>query len=362
MEIGETDPTRRRIYFTIYSSPDGTLVSAADTLGPFAPTVRVAVGDGSLVGAGGTFSHVSNEPRLHYYEASASEVVAGGFLLVVVSHATIQDAIAWDSVGQLFSAGETSARMLRLPLTIFSNNTLATGATATGSQLRSSVGGAALGNDAGSLVEIGHGAYYWQATAPIAAAAGRVLLEVDSPGFDVALTTTDVAPAVGGGAGPPPTITAVSPATDTAPGSVGGMPAAYGTARDAAINVLVETAGELALVQVTAAFLDGTLEVVYRAGVFAPGYAPGSTQIAASGSLLLAIRRDAGWPAGPFAGAAAISLLVDAANDGGGAASALLRYQMPLAHTTLPATSAASTPGAVDLFAEAYGLVVWQLR
>lgn len=120
MRLGETNPELRRIPIRILTL-DGTFASSVDTLSP-PPTVLVARNDGTLVSAGGSLGHVPNEPRLHFYEASAAEALTPGFLLVVVTHATIQTAIEDDSVGPTFQVGETDPARLRLPLTIFDLN------------------------------------------------------------------------------------------------------------------------------------------------------------------------------------------------------------------------------------------------
>ncbi len=199
MNLGETDPTKRRIPLTILTSDGSTLATSVDTASP-APAVQVARGSATLVSAGGSLGHVSNESRLHYYEASAAEAMTAGFLLTVVTQANILTAIAYDFVGSCFSVGETDPSKLRLPLTIYDSSSppaLATGVTATGSQLQSQINGAAFANDGGSLVEIGNGAYYWQATAASAVSAGRAYVKVDVPGFGVAMAWVDISAATG---------------------------------------------------------------------------------------------------------------------------------------------------------------------
>lgn len=193
MRLGETNPELRRIPIRILTL-DGTLASSVDTLSP-PPTVLVARNDGTLVSADGLLGHVSNEPRLHFYEASAAEALTQGFLLVIVTHSTIQTAIEDDFVGSTFQAGETDPAKLRLPLTIYdlgSPQTLVTGVVATGSQLQSSLDGEAFADDAGSLVEIGLGAYYWQAVPAVAASVRKAYVRVSVPGTDVALAWVDV--------------------------------------------------------------------------------------------------------------------------------------------------------------------------
>lgn len=198
MQLREANPELRRIQLTILVADGSGLASSVDAL---SPTVLVARNIAALVAAGGTLGHVSNEARLHYYEASAAEASTPGFLLVVVIAAGIQTAIGWASVGQIFALGETDSAKLRLPLTIYDDASppaLATGATVTTpSDLRSSVNAQAFADDAGSLVEItqsgtGYGAYYWQATAAAAAGLGTAAVKYESTGFALCLSTIDV--------------------------------------------------------------------------------------------------------------------------------------------------------------------------
>lgn len=198
MRLGETNPELRRIQLTILVADGSVLASSADAL---SPTVLVALNSAALVAASGTLGHVSNESRLHYYEASAAEATTPGFLLVVVIAAGIQTAIGWAAVGQIFALGETDPGKLRLPLTIYDTSSppaLAIGATVTtSSDLRSSLNAQAFADDAGSLVEIkqggtGYGAYYWQAVAAAAAELGTATVKYESTGFALCLSMIDV--------------------------------------------------------------------------------------------------------------------------------------------------------------------------
>lgn len=211
------------------------------------------------------------------------------------------------------------------------------------------------------------------AGARYAAAAGYAgdLDEADDAGFARGLSegfTRAMSAAGGPGGGTdatPPTVTAVSPTPNTTPGAVGGMPSAYGDARQTPIVIRIEDvdgAADLALVQVTASFLDNSVEVVYRAGAFGPGYVTGSTQLPTVNGVTLSIRRTAGWPAAALLSAPlAVTLLVDAVDGGGNAVSVTLVYHMPLA-ATFTAPAAPTAPGAIDLLALSAELVVWQLR
>lgn len=193
MKLGETTAALRRILLTIQLADGSDLAMAVEAL---TPTIQVAQNDTTLIAATGSLHSLSSEPRQHYYEASAAEALVPGFLLVIISHASIQTAIVWAPVGQIFALGETAAAKLRLPLTIYDDSSppaLATGATVTtGSDLQSSINGGEFADDAGSLVEIGSGAYYWQATAASAATAGFVEVRYESTGFGLCLSWVSV--------------------------------------------------------------------------------------------------------------------------------------------------------------------------
>lgn len=193
MKLGETNPELRRILLTIFTEDGSALATDVETL---TPTILVAKNSATLVAATGALNHVGGEDRLHYYEASAAEALTPGFLLVVVMHANIQTAIGWAPVGQIFALGESDPGKLRLPLTIYDTTeppALATGATVTApSDLQSSINARTFADDAGSLVEIDHGAYYWQATAASAAEAGFATVRYESTGFGVCLDWVSV--------------------------------------------------------------------------------------------------------------------------------------------------------------------------
>lgn len=196
MRLGETSAALRRIPFPPIILADGSgIATSVDAL---TPTVLVASAGVTLVAAGGTFGHSTGETRQHYYEASFAEASIPGFLLVIVLHANIQPAIAWAPVGQIFALGETNPGLLRLPLAIFNTGEpalLATGATVgTASDLASSHNGGAFATDGGALVEIGHGAYYWQAVPAAALTAGYVEVRYDplAGGYGVCLSWVSV--------------------------------------------------------------------------------------------------------------------------------------------------------------------------
>jgi hypothetical protein len=193
MRLNESNPELRRILLTI-NTADGT--GLATDVDGMSPTLLVARGDDNLVAASGALVHVSNEDRLHYYEASSTEATTPGFLLVIVMSAGIQVAFGWAPIGQIFALGETNPAKLRLPVTIFDTNEPSlpgTGAIISSpSQLRSSVNGRAFANDGGSLVEIGFGAYYWQATPAAASDLGFTTVEVEPTGFAVCMSWVSV--------------------------------------------------------------------------------------------------------------------------------------------------------------------------
>jgi hypothetical protein len=237
VKLNEPDHEQRRILLTIITADGSGLATDVDTL---SPTVLVARNSASLVAAGGSLVHVGNEDRLHYYEASTTEASTPGFLLVIVMQAGIQTAIGWAPVGQIFALGETDATLLRLPVTIYDTSEppqLGTGATVTtASDLQSAANGRNFADDPGSLVEIGHGAYYWQATAAAATESGFVTVKYESAGFGVCISWTSVdlpegtiippvipiAPPV---PGPPGGGSGLSFVPVLAPGAVGATPA-----------------------------------------------------------------------------------------------------------------------------------------
>lgn len=161
----------------------------------------------------------------------------------------------------------------------------------------------------------------------------------------------------------PPVITPMSPMTNTSPGAAGGMPSDYTAAKTTPIIIQVTDAQGLAYVGVTALYLDGTSEAVYRGG-FEGEYLVDSYRNTITNGYELHIRRADGWPGQKVGGGVlAVALAVDAVDTGGNLTSSLLYYQMPaeaLASVSTPASSVAS--GAADIAAEARSLIIWQFR
>lgn len=161
-----------------------------------------------------------------------------------------------------------------------------------------------------------------------------------------------------------PVITAFSPTPGAAPGSVGGMPSAFADATRTPIVLTVtdaDGAGDLALLQISALFLDGSAEVIYRAGGFATGYVAGSARTGITNGYQFSIGRGAGWPGGDRAGAPAIGIAVDVADAAGHLTTATFFYPMP-AVSSLVTAAAVVADGAIDLFGVTQQLIVTQLR
>jgi hypothetical protein len=221
MNIGETDPSLRRIYSTIYAD-DGITLSTTAASSPPSGTVKTTVNGAAFANAPGTLVHVGS--GLYYYEATSGEVATGGFLSVKYERAGFTKTHFWAPVGQLWSIGEVDTSLLRLPLTIYDTATeppaLATGATVTtAADLKVSHNGAAYANATGSLVEVGDGLYYYQGVTGDAAVGGALLVKYESAGFGVAITWTSVDPSLAGSVVTAPVFTSV-----TTPGSLGDNP------------------------------------------------------------------------------------------------------------------------------------------
>ncbi len=177
MNVGETNNTLRRLYLTIFID-DGSALATTAAVAPPAHALQVSINGAAFVDAGGTLVHLGDGS--YYYEATAGEVATAGFLAFKYQATGFRTEIDWTQVGRPFLLGETSPTLLRLPLTIFdlaSPPALATGATAGVGDLKISVNGAAYVNASGSLVQVGSGLYYYQATTADAAAGGIIVIK-----------------------------------------------------------------------------------------------------------------------------------------------------------------------------------------
>jgi hypothetical protein len=160
-------------------------------------------------------------------------------------------------------------------------------------------------------------------------------------------------------------VTAIAPVPSTAPGSVGGMPLSYPAAAATPITLTItdaDGASDLEVIQISALYINGSAsETIYRDGAFEPGFT-GSARTSITSGFGFALSRAAGWPAAARTGDLAVSIAVVAVDAAGNLTDVVFGYPMPArSATTIPLVSVVDA-GAVDLFAEARALVVWQLR
>lgn len=323
MKLGETDPTLRRIYFTIRTLDGSTFATSVDGFSSPAPTVLVASNSNTHGAAAGTFAHVANETRLHYYEASAAEATVPGFILVAVTHPNIENgvAFAFDFVGPAFQTGTSDTTLMRYPFVLYDLTEppapVAGATVTTAADLQSSVNGGNMANETGSLVEIKHsgtglGAYYFQGTVAAVATAGQLVVKYENASHRLAMEPIGIGTITGGGGGgdtSPPAIGTLTPTDGSlAPGSPGAFSASYGVARDTPIDVpIVDAASDLGYVAIAARFSDSPpWETVYMGrpesdGIngYKDGYKANSTLTgsgAAGVGCTFGIRRDGGWP------------------------------------------------------------------
>lgn len=160
-----------------------------------------------------------------------------------------------------------------------------------------------------------------------------------------------------GSAGSPPTITVVSPTTNTLPGSVGGFPMSYA---NASLTPIILTIMSADYICIEAVFLDGTAEIVFRAGAFQPGYRVRSILAGTT----LKIIRDGGWPGQVTNGSnLAVGLTIDAIGSGSDLITVTDYWQMPPS-IVLPSTVAQAVvaPAIVDHVAIALSRVCQEFR
>lgn len=142
----------------------------------------------------------------------------------------------------------------------------------------------------------------------------------------------------GGGAATAPTITIVSPTPDVVPGSPGGFPADWATARVTPIVIDID-GDELTFAEVVAHFPgdDGLLErSLYRRGAFRDGFTVvSSSEQVTSTKLRLTVLPDAGWPS--FAALASLKFDVDAVAGGALSVDAgTYTFRLPVAPALVP--------------------------
>lgn len=177
----------------------------------------------------------------------------------------------------------------------------------------------------------------------------------------------------GGGDANPPVATAISPTPNTTPGASGGMPADYPSASATPIVVDItdlDGADDLAIVIVTAMYLGGGSETVYRAGAFTPAFATSSTETSITDGIELSIDRTGGWP-GAKSGTSnlAVTIQIDASDMGGNVISTPFAYEMPLvpaqptpAPTPVVSPYLPNSPQFVDQVATGLGRLIMQFQ
>lgn len=204
MQLNETNAALRRVYFTIHDL-DGNLSTTATATGA---ELQITVNGAAFTNAAGSLVHVG--AGLYYYQATATDASVAGFISVKFEKATFKTAHVWESIGPIFQPSETDAVKRRLPLTIFDvDGALTESATATGAELQVSINGGAYSNSTGSLVAIGDGLYYYQATASDVSAAGVLLVKFAKATFKTTITSIEVTSAAASET-TDPTITVVS--------------------------------------------------------------------------------------------------------------------------------------------------------
>lgn len=366
MNVGETNHFLRRIPLVVRLDDGVTLATNADSSPP-AHALQVSINGSAYVDAAGSF--FGDGSGLYWYEATLTEASTQGFLAFKYQATGFKTETVTQNVGPIFTVGETIAAHLRWPILIYQDDgvTPATGVAVSppAHYLQTSSAGAAFGDAAGSLVEVGSGLYYYQGASADAAAATSLGIKVARSGVQTTMSWVAVEAPASSADASAPVVTAVTPSTDTAPGAVGGMPLSYPTAAATPIALTItdaDGASDLAVIQISALYLDGSAsETIYRDGAFEPGFA-NSQRTSATSGFQFTLSRDAGWPAAARTGDLAVSIAVIAVDAAGNTADVVLRYQMPArAAAAIPFTQVAAD-GAVDLFAEARGLVVWQLR
>jgi len=197
MNVGESNPQLRRIFFTIYVA-DGSALATTAAVAPPAHAVQVSINGAAFVDAGGSLQHIG--AGSYYYEATAGEVATAGFLAVKYQATGFRTEIDWAPVGQLFTVGETNTTKLRLPFTIYDLTSeppaLATGATiAVASDMQLSVNGGAYANAVGTMPEVGSGLYYYQGVVGDAVTQGILVAKYANASFGTAITWITVDPA-----------------------------------------------------------------------------------------------------------------------------------------------------------------------
>lgn len=187
MILNEPSAALRRVYFTIFDS-GGALSTTATAAGA---ELQTSYNGGVWTNAAGTLVHVG--AGLYYYQGTLTDVGTAGFLAIKFEKATFRTAIAWESIGPIFELGTVSAALLRLPIAIFdTSGVLVAGATAAGAELQTSVNGAAFGNAAGSLVGVGSGLYYYQASAGDVVTLGILTVKFAKASYNTAIATVEV--------------------------------------------------------------------------------------------------------------------------------------------------------------------------
>jgi hypothetical protein len=296
--VGEASADRRRIYFLV-RDVDGQLVENATDFA--AGDLITTVNGAPFAAAPGALGVVGG--GLHYYEATAGQVAAGGFLFVMLNGSGYLG-YGWDTIGRLWTIGEDDPTLLRLPIAIYDvDNALVAGVEVDADlAITTNLNGAAPAAAAGALHAIagGAGIYYYQGVEAEAATRGRLAIAVTSSLSAIAhaYTTIDSVLVAGDDAAAPQT-TLVSP-------PAGAIAGSYEDVLHTELVLDVSDDNALAYLAVFAAFGDSVNRVpVYRRGEFEPGFSAHSyvEELAPDAGVAyrVHVRRDAGWPPGDVA-------------------------------------------------------------
>lgn len=256
---------------------------------------KTSVNGGAVVAATGNF--VGDGSGEYYYEFSAAEVAAEGFVAFKLEWPGYRTDWVIADVGDLFLVGETNAARLRLPVIIFDDSSppaLALATVTVASQLQTSFNDVSFADAPGSLHQVTSGLHYYQALAAEALAEGILSLRFAKAGFQTQVVWTPISVPETTSI-PPPSLVSITPEPDVLPGDPAGFPAGVDLAAGTPVVVVIAN-GDLNpdLIFVTAK-VDGVEEVAYYGGLFRGRYLTLSHQVVSTGLLTLSVSRDLGW-------------------------------------------------------------------
>ncbi len=188
MILSQTDPTLRRVSFTVLDA-DGNPLSGLGSSWS-AGELQTSANGAGLVNASGSVREIGG--GAYYYQASLGDASNPGSLIVYAAktgqRVTVADE-AVNALGYSFTRlGETDATQRRVFFVIYDPSSVPTsGLSFSGAEVQVSYDGAPMVTAPGAVTAVGSGVYYYGGTMGDVGIAGDLLLRINKVGYQAVI-------------------------------------------------------------------------------------------------------------------------------------------------------------------------------